>query len=180
MIQLTEFTAKQRPHQASKGILCLLLAGSLAFSPLASAEFGANAVDKIIALKAFPEADVDTEKQGDPQAVLHSNLVKSALLNDAFGKRCRGRSVAKYFNKVNRLYITKYSVSANNYIESYIAPDFRDYKEDFEHLFSRSLAQKGGCGKAKDNDWDKQMLAEFKALFREVESSNWYPIIKRF
>lgn len=161
-------------------IVACLLVTSMCFSSAALAQPTANMTDTMIALKAFPKADVETEKTEDPEAVRHSNLVKSALLNDAFGKRCRGRSVAKYFNQVNRLFITKYSTSANNYIETYIAPDFRDYKEDFDHLFSRSLAQKGGCSKAKDADWDKQMLEEFKQLFKEVESSNWYPEIKRY
>lgn len=114
----------------------------------------------------------------NPQQEIHSNLVKSALLNDAFGKRCRGRSLAKYFNQVNRLFITKYSVSANNYIETFIADDFRDYKRQFSRHFNLLLAKKGGCQAAKDQNWDKEMLAEFHELYRQAEKSNWYPIIE--
>ncbi|BBP46121.1 hypothetical protein THMIRHAS_14940 [Thiosulfatimonas sediminis] len=132
------------------------------------------------ALSAMPSTALASENTQDPQVVLHSNLVKSALLNDAYGKRCRGRSVAKYFSQVNRLFITKYSTSVNNYIDTYIASDYRSYKVDFEHQFSRVLAQKGGCDQAKEQQWDKQMLDEFKDLFSQAESAEWYPTIERY
>lgn len=180
MIQLSVFN-KECNLRLVRYFVAITFALTLGTSSLAFAQQESlQQSQDMLALKAFPKADVPTENSEDPQAVLHSNLVKSALLNDAFGKRCRGRSVAKYFNQVNRLFITKYSVSANNYIETYIAPDYRDYKADFEHLFSRALAQKGGCSKAKDMHWDKQMLEEFKQLFKDSEASNWYPVIERY
>lgn len=123
-------------------------------------------------------AQAQEQEVPNPQQEIHSNLVKSALLNDAFAERCRGMSIDKNFNQVNRLFITKYGVSANNYIETFIAEDFRDYKRQFSRHFNIVLAKKGGCQAAKDQKWDKEMHDEFKELYRQAEASNWFPIIE--
>ncbi|MBN2646726.1 MAG: hypothetical protein JXR44_02950 [Thiotrichales bacterium] len=109
------------------------------------------------------------------QQVTHDRLIELALLNDEFAKRCRGTSVAKHFNQVNRLFITKYGMTANNYIQSFISRDTRAYQQQIAMAFNDQLSDKGGCEAAKDQQWDRQMADEFKRHLQQVEAANWRP-----
>ena len=116
--------------------------------------------------------DVATQ---NPELQLHSALVLKALQVDFYNVRCRGISVAKNFNKVNRLYITKYSLTANNFIKNFINPDVRAEKQIQEIDFKKNLNKLGGCSKAKEQGWIKQIHDEYKNLYQQAEQSTWFP-----
>ncbi len=107
--------------------------------------------------------------------ILHTDLIMLALKADFFNRRCRGISVNKDFNKVNRLFITKYSLTANNYIKTYINPDVRAEKQLQELEFKKELNKIGGCAKAREQGWRKQITDLFNELYRQAEQSTWYP-----
>lgn len=111
----------------------------------------------------------------DPELQIHIDLVENALKTDAYNKRCRGISVAKALNKVNRLCVTKYSLTANNFIKNYIDRDVRGVKADRQHDFNVKLSKMGGCQAAKKEGSVKQLKTQFKALFEQAEQSPWYP-----
>ncbi|BCN93174.1 hypothetical protein THMIRHAM_09590 [Thiomicrorhabdus immobilis] len=117
----------------------------------------------------------ETTNNQNPELKLHSELVLKALQLDFYNIRCRGTSVAKNFNKVNRLYITKYSITANNFIKDFINPDVRAEKEAQEIDFKKNLNRMGGCAKAKDQDWIKEIHDQFNELYQQAEQSAWYP-----
>lgn len=107
--------------------------------------------------------------------VLHTDLVLLALKADFYNRRCRGISVSKNFNKVNRLFITKYSLTANNYIKVFINPDVKAEKITLEREFKRELGKIGGCSAAKKQQWRKEINNLFNALYQQAEKSTWYP-----
>lgn len=111
----------------------------------------------------------------DPELALHIDLIEVALKTDAYNKRCRGISTAKLLHQVNRLYVTKYSLTANNFIESYIDEDVRTLKTERQHALNRLLAKTGGCEEAKSQEWGMQLKKEFKTLYEQAEKSPWYP-----
>ena len=117
----------------------------------------------------------DSQVNQNPELKLHSELVLTALQLDFYNNRCRGTSVAKNFNKVNRLYITKYSITANNFIEEFINPDARAEKDAQEIDFKKNLNRLGGCSKAKDQDWIKEIHDNYRNLYRKAEKSAWFP-----
>jgi len=110
-----------------------------------------------------------------PELKLHSDLVIKALQLDFYNNRCRGISVAKNFNKVNRLYITKYSITANNFIEQFINPDTRAEKEALKIDFKKNLNLIGGCAKARNQGWIKNIHDGFREQYKKAEKSAWYP-----
>ncbi|WP_321276615.1 hypothetical protein [Thiomicrorhabdus indica] len=110
---------------------------------------------------------------------LHSRLVNVALELDWLNQKCRGLSIQRNFKQVNRLFINKYSLSANNYIEGFFAREIRDYKADKSQEMIRLLAQKKGCKQALKEDWDRDLKKEFNTLLRKVEESSWFPVVDR-
>ena len=119
--------------------------------------------------------DANNSNVDNPELKLHSELVHTALQLDFYNNRCRGTSVAKNFNEVNRLYITKYSITANNFIKEFINQDVRAEKEAQEIEFRKNLNRLGGCAKAKDQDWIKEIHDTFRELYQEAEKSAWFP-----
>ena len=119
--------------------------------------------------------EINNNNDENPELKLHSELVLTALQLDFYNNRCRGTSVAKNFNKVNRLYITKYSITANNFIKEFINQDVRAEKEAQEIEFKKNLNRLGGCAKAKDQDWIKEIHDTFRDLYQEAEKSTWFP-----
>ncbi len=121
----------------------------------------------------------DTTEASTPEIseeqTLHTNLVLTALKADFFNKRCRGISVAKSFNKVNRLFVTKYSLTANNYIKTYMNADVKQYKVELERDFKKSLNKIGGCKQTKKLDWRGNLRKEFNQLYRDADRSTWFP-----
>lgn len=110
---------------------------------------------------------------------LHSRLVNVALQLDFYNEQCRGLTINRNFNRVNRLFINKYSLSANNYIEAFFHQEIRDYKKQMQRDFIQTLAKKRGCQGAKKQGWDKELKAQYNRFYRMAEESGWYPIIDR-
>ncbi|MDX1352429.1 MAG: hypothetical protein R3254_05400 [Thiomicrorhabdus sp.] len=123
----------------------------------------------------FAENTQETKTPQNPELQLHIDLVLKALQLDFYNVRCRGISVAKNFNKVNRLYITKYSITANNFIKQFIDSDVRAEKEKQEVEFKRNLNRLGGCSKAKQQGWIKEIHDQFGELYQHAEQSAWFP-----
>lgn len=138
-------------------------------------------VPLLAAVAAETESTTVTEQETIEKPVisaeqkLHTALILTALKVDFYNARCRGLSVAKNVNKVNRLYITKYSITANNYIKIYISEDVRKEKANQEIAFKKALSKIGGCSKAKQQGWVKSLRDEFNDLYEQAEKSTWYP-----
>ncbi|WP_029407381.1 hypothetical protein [Thiomicrorhabdus sp. Milos-T2] len=133
-----------------------------------------------ISLAETPTTQTDTqvnktESLQNAEQELHTSLVLTALKLDFYNRRCRGISVAKNFNKVNRLYITKYSLTANNFIKDYINNDVRKEKASQERDFKKTLNSLGGCAKAKQKDWIKKIHDQFKTTLEQAQQSAWFP-----
>ncbi len=110
-----------------------------------------------------------------PELQVHIDLIDSALQTDAYNKRCRGVSMAKTLNLVNRLYVTKYSLTANNFIKHYIHEDVKALKIARQVSFNKQLAKIGGCQEAKAQGWVSQLKSDFKNQYEQAELSTWYP-----
>lgn len=121
------------------------------------------------------ETVAKTDLKTDPILQLHIDLVETALLTDAYNTRCRGISISKYLQDVNRLYVTKYSLTAHNFIKRYVHEDVRTLKSDRLQKFNQQLMQVGGCQTSESHDWSVQLNAEFKAEYQRVEKSVWFP-----
>jgi len=117
----------------------------------------------------------DDEQNVDTELETHIELVELALKTDSYNKRCRGMSVSKALNQVNRLYVTKYSLTVNNFIKNYINPDVKNLKIERQHEFNKSLNQQGGCQVAKSKGVVKKLKADFKTHYEQAENSSWYP-----
>lgn len=149
--------------QQQRRIFLLLLSITLWFTPV-------YAVDKVP-----PETtNIDTTTIS-PEQLLHSKLLLTALRLDFYNARCRGQSIAKHFNQVNRLYITKYSLTANNYIKTYINADVRKEKAQQEIAFKKDLSKIGGCAKAKNEGWVKSLRDAYNKQYLQAEQSSWFP-----
>ena len=117
----------------------------------------------------------ETLEKIDPELQLHIDLIELALKTDSYNKRCRGISTAKNLNQVNRLYVTKYSLTSNNFIKHYINKDVRALKAERQQALNQLLAKIGGCQKAESQDWVQQLQPDFKRLYEQAEKSPWYP-----
>lgn len=111
----------------------------------------------------------------DPELQLHIDLIEVALKTDSYNKRCRGISTSSNLHRVNRLFVTKYSITSNNFIKDYINEDVRALKTEREHTLNKLLAKTGGCEKAESQEWVKQLRPDFKRLYEQAEKSPWYP-----
>ncbi|MCF6345574.1 MAG: hypothetical protein L3J00_03790 [Thiomicrorhabdus sp.] len=114
-----------------------------------------------------------TEENNELQ--IHIDLIEIALLTDAYNKRCRGISVSKSLNQVNRLYVTKYSLTANNFMKIYIDPNVKALKLERQQRFNKLLNELGGCLAVKKNGSIKLLKKHFRAQYEITEKSPWYP-----
>lgn len=133
----------------------------------------------IICLMFSTVAQANPKTQNLEDEALHSRLVNVAMELDWLNQKCRGLSMARNFKQVNRLFINKYSLSANNYIEGFFGEEIRDYKKQKSRQMVMKLAQKRGCQQALKQDWDRELKKEFNTLFRNAEESSWYPVVDR-
>lgn len=121
------------------------------------------------------EPPTQVEKQLDAIEIEQTQLIKQALKYDYFGQRCRGSSLTKHFNQTNRLFLSKYGFTANNYIKDFINPEIDEFKAELKQEFLKSLIKIGDCRGARELNWRKQMNDDFNRLFDEVERSIWFP-----
>jgi len=114
-----------------------------------------------------------------PELNTHRQLISHALTLDAYNQRCRGISVDQFFNQVNRLYVTKYSLTANNFIKHYASAGATSTVTSIKYQHQKNLTQYlatiGGCQSAKKNGWLAHVKTDFKTLYKQAEQSNWLP-----
>lgn len=115
------------------------------------------------------------EEKLDAIEIEQTQLIKQALKYDFFGQRCRGSSLTKHFNQTNRLFLSKYGFTANNYIKDFINPEIDEFKAELKQEFLKSLIKIGDCRGARELNWRKQMNDDFNRLFEDVEKSIWFP-----
>lgn len=117
--------------------------------------------------------------QAEPKALqgqaLHTQLIEVALQYDTFNQRCRGVSAAKNKAAVNRLFIRKYRLTVNNYIKAYLTPDPRVTENRIKDATIRKIAEQGGCQKARQEGFEKQLKKDYRRLYEAAELSAWFP-----
>ncbi|MBD3776929.1 MAG: hypothetical protein IE920_07320 [Thiotrichales bacterium] len=106
---------------------------------------------------------------------LHIKLVETALRYDFYNKRCRGISVSKEVNEVNRLFLKKYGLTVHNFIKQQMQTDPRDYQEQLKQALYAELAKMGGCDASKEQGMIARFQADFRLLLKRAENSNWFP-----
>lgn len=115
------------------------------------------------------------EKQLNAIEIEQTQLIQQSLKNDFFGQRCRGSSLNRFFNKTNRLFLSKYGFTANNYIRDFINPEVDEYKAELKQEFLKTLIKSGDCKGARQQNWRKTMKQEYNRLYEDVEKSIWFP-----
>lgn len=106
---------------------------------------------------------------------LHIKLIETALRYDSYNKRCRGISVSKEVNLVNRLFLRKYGMTVHNFIKQQMQTDPRDYQETVKQTLYKELAEMGGCEGSKEQGMITQFQNDFRVLFERAENANWFP-----
>jgi len=107
---------------------------------------------------------------------LHIQLVETALKYDFYNKRCRGVSVSKEINEVNRLFLKKYGLTVNNFIKEHINRNTRAYQNQVKQQLYKELAELGGCVEAKQKGLVSRFQQTFRLLLDKSEKSPWFPL----
>jgi hypothetical protein len=121
------------------------------------------------------------QPQNSPQpltlsdAELHQALIETAIRYDFYNKRCRGISVTREYDKVNRLFVTKYSLTIHNYVGRYLNDDIRTIKNNLETELNHQLSALNGCQNAKDQGLVDALQQQYNNLYRQAEVSPWFP-----
>lgn len=148
---------------------------SVIFSVFIATAFSIFIFNTPLALAEQTSPTTQVEEQLDAIEIEQTQLIKHALKYDYFGQRCRGSSLTKHFNQTNRLFLSKYGFTANNYIKDFINPEIDEFKAELKQEFLKSLIKIGDCRGARELNWRKQMNDEFNRLYDEVERSIWFP-----
>ncbi|WP_127470521.1 hypothetical protein [Thiomicrorhabdus aquaedulcis] len=128
---------------------------------------------------ATPATAQTTQPQNTPQpladAALHTALIETAIRYDFYNKRCRGVSFDKHYDKVNRLFVTKYRLTAHNYVKRHLNQDIKVLKQALEHQLNEQLNQLSSCQNAKDQGLVDDLQNQFNQLYQQAEKSPWFP-----
>lgn len=111
---------------------------------------------------------------------LHSQLVKSAIEYDTFNQRCRGVSASTNQSKVNRLFLSKYGITLNDFMMNYMSKDTdnpSDTKQNITNQVYQKIAEVGGCQPARAQGLEQQYKDNFRHEFHQVEKSTWFPAV---
>lgn len=111
---------------------------------------------------------------------LHTKLVITAIKYDTFNQRCRGVSAAYNTSKVNRLFLKKFGITLNDYMMNYLSKDANDprvVKQKIVTGVNQTIAKMGGCQPARAKGLEKTYKDDFRNLYRQVESSTWFPLV---
>jgi len=106
---------------------------------------------------------------------LHSGLIQTAIQFDVFNQRCRGVSMAKKLSNVNRLFLSKYDITVNNYIKVYLSQDPRVAKKRLKQEMVTHILKQGGCRALKKQGTRKLFKKHYRELFQQTELSAWIP-----
>ena len=106
---------------------------------------------------------------------LHLKLVEIAYQYDAFNKRCRGMSISREVDEVNRLFLRKYGLTINNFIKHNIDRDTRGYQRAVQNRFYNTLFEMGGCEGTRETDFLDTLRDNFRMLIENTQKSPWFP-----
>lgn len=106
---------------------------------------------------------------------LHLKLVEIAYQYDSYNTRCRGLSISREVDDVNRLFLRKYGITINNFIKLNIDRDVRGYQNSVKQEFHKGLYELGGCEATKDTDFLNILRDNYRMLFRKAQNSPWFP-----
>jgi len=106
---------------------------------------------------------------------LHIKLVEVAYQYDSYNKRCRGLSISREVDEVNRLFLRKYGITINNFIKLNIDRDTRGYQQSIQRDFYNTLYEMGGCEATKETDFLDTMRNKFRLLIDNTQTSPWFP-----
>jgi hypothetical protein len=126
----------------------------------------------IFSMQVVNAGDLDKEK-------LHTTLITTAIHFDVFNQKCRGVSLAKKIAKVNRLFLSKYDFTVNNYIETYLSQDPRVAKSQLRKQMLNKIIETGGCKQLRQKRAGKKFKKDYRKYFKQVEQSSWIPKVTR-
>jgi len=106
---------------------------------------------------------------------LHLKLVEVAYRYDFYNKRCRGISISREVNEVNRLFLRKYGITINNFIKLNIDRDARGYQDTVKQSLYQSIFEMGGCESDQNDPFLKQMQSDYRILLENAQTSPWFP-----
>lgn len=106
---------------------------------------------------------------------LHIELINTALQYDLYNKRCRGITVSKEVNQVNRLFLQKYGLTVNNFVKQHIDRNPRNHQEQLKQSLYQKLDELGGCNLAKDKGLLENFQERFQFLYEQADKSTWFP-----
>lgn len=106
---------------------------------------------------------------------LHLKLVEIAYQYDSYNTRCRGLSISREVNDVNRLFLRKYGITINNFIKLNIDRDVRGYQSSVKQNFYNTLYELGGCDGAKDTEFLNKLRDNYRMLLENARTSPWFP-----
>lgn len=130
----------------------------------------------LIALSLSAKAETLMDSNELNGEALHIKLVETALKYDFYNKRCRGVSVSKEVNEVNRLFLKKYGLTVNNFIKEHINHNTRAYQDQIKKQLYKDLFEQGGCVEAKQKGLVNDFQQSFRLLLEKVEKSPWFPL----
>lgn len=114
----------------------------------------------------------ETELKGK---ALHMALVETAYQYDFFNLRCRGVSVAKNEAKVNRLFLEKYQMTLNNFVNREWQKDPTEVEIEIKNTLQEIIFKLGGCQQAREKGLERQLKKDFRHQYDLAEQSAWFP-----
>ena len=126
----------------------------------------------------------DTNQTNEPNSIqidkltgkaLHLKLVEVAYRYDYYNKRCRGISISREVNEVNRLFLRKYGITINNFIKLNIDRDTRGYQNGVKQKLYQNIFEMGGCQSDQNDPFLDQMQRDYRTLLENAQTSPWFP-----
>ena len=107
---------------------------------------------------------------GDETGKLLAELVRTSLEYDLYNARCRGNAASTKINDSNRLFVSKYSITANQVINRYIDKDEFAARSAMEQDFLQKISRMGGCKMAKQKGLQQELDQNYRRLFDQVSN----------
>lgn len=122
----------------------------------------------VIFLSNFSYAAPPTDEQS---GIVIGSLITIAINYDLYSLDCLGLSSSRYLNGVDKLFLKKYGVDPQYFIDDFRELTGRDMFEENQLLFNNMLKKSKGCESPEIRNFEKnlesmyfQKLKEFKTL----------------
>ena len=119
-----------------------------------------------ISLNAFSIGPLLSDETGK----ILAELVRTSLEYDLYNSRCRGNAASTKINDSNRLFVSKYHISANQVINLYIDKDVFAARSAIEQEFLQKIGLMGGCKMAKKKGLQKELDHDYRRLFEQISN----------